>query len=53
MAKYVKVEDVIELIKGLESLPWEEEVEELVYSLPIYDTDKDIHAVKEGGKGGE
>lgn len=46
MAKYVKVEDVIELINGLDSLPWEEETEELVNRLPIYDTDKVIKDIK-------
>lgn len=32
--KLVNATDVIDLINGLESLPWEEEVEDLVNSLP-------------------
>lgn len=39
MAKYVKVEDVIDLINGLDSLPWEEETEELVNGLSVYETE--------------
>lgn len=46
MAKYVKVDDVIELINGLDSLPWEEETEDIVNSLPIYDTDEVINRIK-------
>ena len=46
MAKYVKVEDVVELINGLDSLPFEEETEDIVKSLPIYDTDKVVKELK-------
>lgn len=46
MAKYVKVEDVIDLINGLDSLPFEEETRDIVNSLPIYDTDKVIERLK-------
>lgn len=50
MSKLVRVEDVVNLINGLESLPWETETEELVNSLPIYDTEKVANDLKEYGK---
>lgn len=37
MDKYVKVADVIALINGLDSLPFEEETEDMVNSLPTCD----------------
>lgn len=40
MAKYVKVDDVVELIDGLEGIPWGDETKDLVNSLQVYDTDK-------------
>jgi hypothetical protein len=40
MSKYVKVEDVVGLINGLDSLPFEEETEDVVNSLPIYDIER-------------
>ena len=46
MSKYVKAEDVIELINGLESLPWEEETEEMVNRLPAYDLDKVVERLE-------
>ena len=49
MSKYVKVEDVIDLINGLDSLPFEEETEEIVNCLPIYDAGKVIERVEEIG----
>lgn len=47
MSKYVKVEDVIELINGLDSLPWEEETGEMVNRLPAYDLDKVVERLEE------
>ena len=51
MTKYVKVKDVVELINGLDSLPFEEETEELVNQLPIY-TDNVIKEPKDRAKAG-
>ncbi len=34
MGRFVKAEDVKALLNGLESLPWEEEVDDLVDNLP-------------------
>jgi len=41
MSKYVSVEDVKELINGLDSLPWEEEVDDLLKNLRTIDIDDD------------
>lgn len=37
MSDYIKRQDVIDLINGLDSLPWEEETEELVNRLQTLD----------------
>ena len=34
MSDYISKQDVIDLINGLDSLPWEEETEEIVNGLP-------------------
>lgn len=36
MTLYVRVKDVVELINGLDSLPFEEETEDMVKQLPLY-----------------
>lgn len=46
MAKYVKVEDVVDFINGLDSLPFEEETADMVNRLDIYDTDSLVERVK-------
>lgn len=37
MSDYIRKQDVIDLINGLDSLPWEEETEEIVNGLPTLD----------------
>lgn len=47
MGRLVDVEDVKELINGLDSLPWEEEVDDLVNSIPTaYDVDKVVEELE-------
>jgi hypothetical protein len=46
MSKYVKVEDVVGLINGLDSLPFEEETEDVVNSLPIYDIERVVEQLE-------
>ena len=50
MSRYVKVEDVKDLINGLDSLPWEEETEDIVNRLDTYDTDEVVKELREYGK---
>lgn len=41
MSRLVDIEDVKALINGLDSLPWEEEIDDLVNSIPTaYDVEK-------------
>ena len=37
MSDYIRKQDVIDLINGLDSLPWEEETKEIVDTLPTLD----------------
>ena len=37
MSDYIRKQDVIDLINGLDSLPWEEETKEIVDGLPTLD----------------
>lgn len=41
--RLIKAEDVKELINGLDSLPWEEEVDDLVNSLPTVEAEPVVH----------
>ena len=43
MDKFVKAEDVKDLLNGLDSLPWEDEVESMVDRLVIDDVEKVKH----------
>ena len=48
MGRLVDVEDVKALINGLDSLPWEEEIDELVDTIPTaYNVDEVVKEVKE------
>lgn len=48
MGRLVDIEDVKELINGLDSLPWEEEVGDLVDSIPTaFDLDKVVNELEE------
>lgn len=40
MDKFVKAEDVKDLLNGLDSLPWEDEVESMVDGLVVDDVEK-------------
>ena len=44
MDRFVNKNDVIELLIGLDSLPWEEEVDDIVNSLPATEVREIIHA---------
>ena len=43
MDKFVKAEDVKDLLNGLDSLPWEDEVEDMVGKLVVDDVEKIKH----------
>lgn len=43
MDKFVKAEDVKDLLNGLDSLPWEDEVESMVDGLVVDDVEKVRH----------
>lgn len=46
--RLVDIEDVKALINGLDSLPWEEEVDDLVKTIPTaYDLEKVLKQLKE------
>ena len=48
MGRLVDIEDVKALINGLDSLPWEEEVDDLVKTIPTaYDVEKVLLQLKE------
>ena len=48
MGRLVDIEEVKALINGLDSLPWEEEIDELVDTIPTaYDVDEVVKEVKE------
>lgn len=48
MGRLVDVEDVKALINGLDSLPWEEETDDLVDTIPTaYNVDEVVKEVKE------
>lgn len=40
MDEFVKAEDVKDLLNGLDSLPWEDEVEDMVNGLVVDDVEK-------------
>ena len=44
MDKFVRAEDVKDLLKGLDSLPWEDEVEDMVDGLVV----DDVAEIKHG-----
>lgn len=45
--RLIDADDVKELLNGLESLPWEEQVEELVDAIPTaYDLDKVVEQLE-------
>ena len=45
MDKFVKAEDVKDLLNGLDSLPWEDEVEEMVDRLVVDDVEKIVRCI--------
>lgn len=48
MSRLVDIEDVKDLINGLDSLPWEEEVDDLVKHIPTaYDVNKVVKQLEE------
>ena len=44
MKKYIDVEDVKDLLIGLDSLPWEEEVDDIINPLVAEDVKEVVHA---------
>lgn len=44
MERFIKANDVKELLVGLDSLPWEEEVDDIINQLPV----TDVQEVKHG-----
>ena len=48
MGRLVDIEDVKALINGLDSLPWEEEVEDLIKTIPTaFDKEKVVQQLEE------
>ena len=48
MSRLVDIDDVKALINGLDSLPWEEEVDDLVNSIPTaFDMEKVVEQLEE------
>ncbi len=44
MKKYIDVKDVRDLLIGLDSLPWEEEVDNIINPLTVSDIKEVVHA---------
>ena len=44
MKKYIKAEDVKDLLIGLDSLPWEEEVDDIIEQLKTANVKEVVHA---------
>ena len=49
MGRLIDIDDVKDLINGLDSLPWEEEVDDLFKSIPTaYDVEKVVAELEKG-----